>query len=210
MGAFLTSGGFSFVSNRTYTTWPRKKIYDELSAEIKKMEDLAKARMDRILTIYGGNKETPPSGGATVGEYITEKLRATNARVIVSGNHFPASTLRLLREAGVETLLDLRQRGANAKLPPHTFNALNQWLNEYESGFAADYRRLGGANGMTAPPRQTPQEAARLRDEAREFEREANRLKRERDLFPDVSGKAYFRKVLGLSEAPAKGKVGTP
>lgn len=190
--------------------WPRKKIHDELTAEITKMEGLAQARLDKVLHIYGGSKPVSASGGgATVGEYIADRLRQTNARAIVSDNRFQASTLRLLRESGIETVLDLQRRSHVPKVPPHTFHALQQWVRELESNFAAEYRKSGGA-GTVASPQQTPQEAARLRDEAREFAREAARLKRERDLFPDVSFAAYWRKLIGLPDAAAKGRINVP
>ena len=190
-----------FIFFRYFGTnnWPRRKIYEELTAEIAKMENLAKTRLDKVLTVYGGSKAAPPSG-ATVGEYVADKLRQTNARMIVSNNRFQASTLRLLREAGIETVLDLQRRTHIPKVPPHTLHALQQWVHELEAVYADEYRKIGGASGTQTPPRQTPQEASRLRDEAREFQREAAKLKRERDLFPDVSHGAYLRKLLGLPD----------
>ena len=204
---FHPNGGlflfFLFFRQFGKSKWPRQIIYEELTAEIAKMENLAKTRLDKVLVVYGGSKTAPPSG-ATVGEYVADKLRQTNARMIVSNNRFQASTLRLLREAGIETVLDLQRRTHIPKVPPHTLHALQQWVHELESVYADEYRKIGGASGTSTPPRQTPQEASRLRDEAREFQREAAKLKRERDLFPDVSHGAYLRKLLGLPEGAGK------
>ena len=200
---------FIFFRTMGISNWPRKKIYDELNAEITKMETLAKTRLEKVLITYGGTQAVPPSG-ATVGEYVADKLRQTNARMIVSNNRFQASTLRLLREAGIETVLDLQRRTHIPRVPPHTLHALQQWVHELEAVYADEYRKIGGASGTSTPPRQTSQEAARLRDEAREFQREAARLKRERDLFPDVSYGAYFRKLVGLPEGTEKGRLNGP
>ena len=164
-----------------YARWPRKRIYDELVAEIAKMEHLVADRNGKI-AVKGGDPLP-----ATVTEYREARLRATPISRIVAVSGVLPSTLRALRRAGMDTMLDFQSRFRTAptmSADPSLQNqivALLKWCEELEMEATDEYRK------QSASLRTVPVEVERLRHELAEFERHAAALKRERDQFPDTS-----------------------
>jgi hypothetical protein len=179
--------GWTFnLATLGYTNWPRKKIYDELVKEIEKMETL----------IANRNKEIAEKASVTspsrqnVSDFIAERLRQTSInRLYKTG--VTISVVRQLHEAGIENALELRRHTFIPQVPPHQITALQNWCRELEMEAAAEYRKTVGAS------RSIPADLARLRHEVAEFERHVGMLKRERDLFPDVTLGTYFSRLLG-------------
>jgi|GEM_PF-1986375 serine/threonine protein kinase len=177
-----------------YEKWPRKVIHEELLAEIRKMEDLI-AKRKREIAEKGGFM--PSSTGATnVRDYVTEKLRHISINRVLTVNGIRASTLRLLRNAGIETALDLKKVSKIDRIPPHQITALNTWIKELESDAQHEYRKTVGFS------RSVPGEVDNIRHVVAEFERHVTQLRRELEIFPDVSPRAYLRKLLNQPETP--------
>lgn len=183
--------------------WPRRVIYEELVSEIAKMEKLIEGRNREILE-KGGSTLPGGIGVSTASEYISTKLKLTSINRVLEVNGIKTSTLRLLRSAGIETALDLQRRPSVEKVPAHQMTALQNWVRELENAAANEYKKSSHAN------RSAPGEVNRKRHEVAEFERHVAILRRELELFPDVSWQTYIRKLFGQSETPTASPKSTP
>ncbi len=80
---------------------------------------------------------------------------------------------------------------------------MQNWLREQEVLAADEYRRQGMPT-VTAPvvgnPEQVRAEIERLEREIAAFEQELAKLREEEQNFPDVSARAYFRKLFFVKE----------
>ncbi|GAB4454754.1 MAG: hypothetical protein OHK0029_09790 [Armatimonadaceae bacterium] len=185
-----------------FEKWPRRVVYEELNSEIKKIEDLI-ARRNEIIVEKGGITASV-SGVSNVGEYITEKLRHTSINQVLTIPNTRVKTLRMLRKAGIENALQLRSTTQIEGMRQADMDSLQSWVREREAEAANEYRKMVGTT------RSAPGEVSRLRHEVAEFERHVAQLKRERDLFPDVSWGTYWRKLLNQEESPTSSSTTTP
>jgi Mn2+-dependent serine/threonine protein kinase len=180
-----------------YQAWPRKKVLDELNAEILKMEQQVENRRARIAERRRamGTVATLP-GVRSLNDYIDEKLRNTPINAVLRVPGTSAATLRELKSAGIDTVYHLHGRLSVPGVPSHVMDALQKWVDELRLEAAAEYRRA-----QPLPANSVPNDVNRLEQEMREFERERDRLVRERNLFPETSWSAYWRYLLGLPES---------
>ncbi|MDX1933409.1 MAG: hypothetical protein SFU56_12440 [Capsulimonadales bacterium] len=177
-----------------FSRWPRKMIYDELTLEIEKMNDLIDKRKRQIADKGG---QLASSGMTNVSDFVQEKMRQTSINRVLTVPGVKVSTLRVLREAGIDNAQDLLKRGTVNGIPPHQMTALLNWCQEREDEAAAEYRKnMGGG-------RYAPAEVSRLRHEVAEFERHLAHLKRERDNFPETSFRTYVRRLFGVEGTTA-------
>ncbi len=182
-----------------YANWPRKKIYDELETEIAKMERLMNERREKIAARRQASGMGASAAGAfgSLADYITDRLDKTRISEVLQIPGITLTTVKTLRGEGVTTALHLQGRAAIPEIPPYEFAALTQWCRELEMRAADEYRHSGATNR----PQNTTAEIARWEQEAAEFERERDRLLREKAQFPDVSFQGvYWRRLLGLPE----------
>ncbi len=176
-----------------YNAWPRKKVNDELSGEIKKLENLLSERYVRVAEL----KDTSPhllAPGMKPGDashFIQHRLGRTNARSVLSIPGITEITLERLRAAGIHTAADLQGRTFVYGVSLHEFAALQNWVREQEMLAADEYRQSAPTH------QQTRKDVARLENEIAGFETELEKLRLEQENFPDVSPGAFFRKVVG-------------
>ena len=84
--------------------------------------------------------------------------------------------------------------------------AIQNWVRTLEQAAHVEYRQRGGSQTNVT------NQIAGLQQEIGEFERQVEKLQREKDAFPDCSFKSYFRRLIGLDHAggsPA-GRSATP
>lgn len=211
LSLFGRGGSFPFylffwvfnIGSLGYANWPRKKIHDELEAEIAKMEKLMNERREKIaarqhaLAPGGG---LSPLGAAAFGslhDFVNDRLSKTQVNQALTIKGIQPATLKVLRGEGITTALHLQGRMTVAEVPAHEMAALQQWCRDIELRFADEYRH----SGASARQHNTSAEIARWEQEAAEFERERDRLLREKSQFPDVSfWNVYWRKLFGLPE----------
>jgi len=188
-----------------YNRWPRRKIYDELNAQIAQMEKLTDERRAQILQktrgAYPQNATIPNLGSAS--DFVNEKLMNTTINSAGGYMGLPINVVRELRAEGIANALHLRGRTAIPGIHDYQMTALQQWVHDLEINAANEYRR----NLMAQRP-SVSADVSRLEQEAQEFERERDRLARERDQFPDVAFGAYLRRLVGMGEAPVVGNAG--
>lgn len=180
-----------------YAKWPRKAAYEELIAEISKMENLIADRNRRIEELGGGNPPPGSQAAATLHEFVENQLTQVSINKVLTVSGIQVSTLRQLRSEGINNAADLQKRAlapANIPaLPPHQLTALQNWVRELEMQAAGDWRKSLGLH------RTTPTDVSRLQNEVAEFERHVAHLKRERDQFPDASFQNYLALLLGTA-----------
>jgi hypothetical protein len=211
MSLFGRGGSFPFylffwvfnIGSLGYANWPRKKIYDELEAEIAKMEKLMNERREKIAArqhAFSPGGGLTPLGAAAFGslhDYVNDRLSKTQVNQALNVKGITLTTLKVLKGEGITTALHLQGRTTVSEVPAHEFAALQQWCRDLEMRFADEYRHSGAVNR----PQNTSAEIARWEQEAAEFERERDRLLREKSQFPDVSfWNVYWRKLFGLPE----------
>ena len=110
----------------------------------------------------------------------------------------PVAIIPKIRKEGVTTAYHIRGRSAIAGVTSQELIALHAWVHELEMTYANEYRQWGIVN---RPPHQSA-EIARLEQEAAEFERERDRLLREKAQFPDVAFmNVYMKRLLGLPQS---------
>lgn len=186
-----------------YGRWPRKRIYEELVAEIAKMENLVADRSRRI----------EEKGGATtagsLSDFVAERLQQTSINRILTVGGVQVATLRAMRKTGIDNMLDFKQRFGTqttvlTQVASNQIVALHKWCEELELEATDEYRK------QTASQRSAPVEVDRLRHEMAEFERHAAELKRERDQFPDASFGSYIRKLIGFGGSSPSGAASRP
>ena len=211
LSLFGRGGSFPFylffwvfnIGSLGYANWPRKKIHDELEAEIAKMEKLMNERREKIAarrftSVAGGGLQPLGAGGfGTLHDYVSDKLAKTSMNGVLQVKGITISTLKTLKSNGVQTALHLQGRLSIPGVPAHEMAALQQWCRDLEMRAADEYRHSGAKNA----PAQNTAEIARWEQEAAEFERERDRLLREKAQFPDVGfWNVYWRKLFGLPE----------
>ncbi|MBC8139809.1 MAG: hypothetical protein H7Y38_00030, partial [Armatimonadetes bacterium] len=191
------------IGSLGYANWPRKKIHDELEAEIAKMEKLMNERREKIAArrqAYAGGSGLQGLGASAFGslhDFVADKMAKTSMNQVLQIKGITISTLRTLKSNGVTTALHLQGRFAIPGVPAHEMAALQQWSRDLEMRAADEYRHSGAKNA----PQLNTAEIARWEQEAAEFERERDRLLREKAQFPDVSfWNVYWRKLFGLPE----------
>jgi hypothetical protein len=175
-----------------YDKWPRKAIYDELSAEIEKMEKIIDDRKKKIVAKGGA---FAASNAGSLSDFIAEKLEQISINRVVTVSGVKTQTLRLLHEEKVDNALALKKRGILPGLAPDQMTALLNWCQAEEAEASKEYRRMMGTAEVT-----------RLRYEVAEFERHLAHLKRERDQFPDAAFATYFRRLFGAESPTAVAK----
>ncbi|MBC8104803.1 MAG: hypothetical protein H7Z41_19685 [Cytophagales bacterium] len=178
------------LGNIGYAKWPRRKIYDELSAEIKKMQRLIEERKQRL-----SNRRAALGMSGTLQDFVADRLRKKSLQNTMSPPYNASlDTLHLLRAAGIDNALQLLNRSAVPGVPSHDMASLTRWVQTLEMEAQSEYRRLGGSpQAMTA-------EMSRLQDEISEFERHVAQLSREKEAFPNCSFGAYCRRLIGRPE----------
>ncbi len=191
------------IGSLGYANWPRKKIHDELEAEIAKMEKLMNERREKIAArqhAFSPGGGLSPLGAAAFGslhDYVNDRLSKTATNQALTLKGITPTTLKILRGEGITTALHLQGRITVPEVPAHEMAALQQWCRDIEMRFADEYRHSGAASR----PLNTSAEIARWEQEAAEFERERDRLLREKSQFPEVSfWNVYWRKLFGLPE----------
>ncbi len=187
-----------------YNRWPRRKIYDELNAQIAQMEKLTDERRAQILQKRRGGypQAAPVPNLGSANDFVNEKLINTPISGLGGYTGFPLTVVRELRANGIENALQLRGRAAIPGLQTYHLTVIQQWVHDLEMDAASEYRKLMAQRpGVSA-------DVSRLEQEAQEFERERDRLARERDQFPDVAFGGYLRRLVGLSEASPSGNSG--
>ena len=130
-----------------FSNWPRKKIADELDAEIKKIEGLVTQRKGQI-----EDKLRSAAGSYKLQDFTNEWLRQTSINRLYPAG-FNGQTVRSLLKIGVENALDL-QRIPLDSLPNHQAKALINWTRTVESEAAAEYRKSVGRT-TSSPVRWT-------------------------------------------------------
>lgn len=171
-----------------YANWPRRKLLDELTAELARMGQLISERKDRIATRMRGTGATGVLQG-TLQDYVAEKLRQMPInRVITIG--IPVAVKRELEQTGITTALELSRRTNLPGVPLHQINTLQNWCRDLEKEFEEEYRK------STAASKNITVDIQRLEMEVAEFERETEKLKHEREQFPTTSLKTYLKTVL--------------
>jgi hypothetical protein len=195
-----------YGSRGGYASWPRRRVYDQLAAEIAKLEKLVDDRRDKIVILQRRNG-APAAGAGTAAGFVEEKLKQIPIRQVLNITGMSLTTLRLLQAQRVDSAWDLRERlepghpQAIKQLPPHLIYALQTWCLEQELQAADEFRRQGSAAtaGPAPPlPKAVQADVERLGREVAGFETELEKLRLEQEHFPDVSAKTYFRKLLGL------------
>lgn len=186
-----------------YEKWPRRIIYEELKAEISKMEAQIADRKAKILAL-GGTTHGTSGGVTTVGEYITERLRQTSINRVLAIPGIRATTLRVLQSAGLNNALDLKNNSPVDGVAGPQLIAIQNWIRELEAEAAVEYRKTVGV------ARGKPGEISRHQHEMAEFERHAALLRRELALFPDTSHTTYLRKLTGQADSATTSPTSTP
>ena len=174
-----------------YANWPRRKLLDELTAEMAKMTQLAAERKVRVATRSGGT--SPQALQAAQGaqaDYVAEKLRQVPINRVITIDGMPVHTKRELAVAGITNALDLSRRTTLPGVPQHQITLLQTWCREMEKEFEDEWRKY------SASAKNVSVDVQRLEMEVAEFERESNRLQRERDQFPETSLRGYVKKLL--------------
>ncbi len=181
-----------------YGAWPRKKLFDELCAEITRVEKLIAERQERIAK--GRAAQGPPAGGNPVQDFVLSRLKQTSISRVLTVPGISVTTLRHLRAAHIDTAADLRPRAHVPGVPAHELTALQNWRSRLETEAADEYRRRGfpPAHAPAGAARQTPADVERLENEVAGLEQELDKLRDEKASFPGASGKAYLRKLLGM------------
>lgn len=187
------------LGNIGYARWPRRKIFDELNAEIGKMQRLIDERKQRLI-----NRRAALGMSGSLQDFVSDRLRkkSVNSTISVPYNT-TLDTIRLLKASGIDSALHLQNRTSVPGVAAHDMAALTRWVQMCEMEAQAEYRRLGGSpQAMTA-------EMSRLQDEIAEFERHVSQLNRERAAFPESSFTAYCRRLFGQPNTPT-GPGGRP
>lgn len=173
-----------------YANWPRRKLLDELNADLTRMGQLISERKDRVATRMRG------SGGSgsgllqsTLQDYVAEKLRQMPVNRVITIPGMVVAVKRELEQAGITNALELSRRTNLPGVPTHQVNTLQNWCRDLEKEFEEEYRK------NTAAAKNITVDIQRLEMEVAEFERETARLKHERDQFPTTSLKAYFKAI---------------
>ena len=188
------------VHNWVYAAWPRKKVYDELSAEIQKLEKVVMERRDKIEALRPSGAGTGASG--TAAGFVQEKLRKTSISQALGITGISLTTLGHLRAAWIDSAADVKNRTFVPGVATHEIVALHQWCSELEIQAANEYRQSQGSRpAAPGTPKQVQADISRLEHEIAGFEAALEDLHRERDSFPDTSTRTYYRKVFGLTEA---------
>lgn len=173
-----------------YANWPRRKLLDELNAEIMRMGELIGERRDRIATRTRGSS---PQGLAlaqgTLQDYVTEKLRHVPINRVITIPGIPVPVKRDLQATGISNALELSRRTTLPGIPQHQINTLQNWCRDLEKEFEDEYRKTSAA------AKNVTVDVQRLEMEVAEFERETEKLKREREQFPTTSLRAYLKAI---------------
>ncbi len=208
----LYDGGTSFVLlanaywvlrllGSPYGLWPRKKIQKELKAEIEKLEKLEKERHEKV---YWHKEQNGHLLGGNASAFIHNQLEKISIGRILSIHGVSEVSLDRLRMGHINTAADLRQCVINqGGIPSHEWTAMQNWLRELEMSAADEYRRQGMpkvAAPVVGNPEQVRAEIERLEREIAAFEQELAKLREEEQNFPDVSARAYFRKLFFVKE----------
>ena len=183
-----------------YANWPRKKIHDELEAEIAKMEKLMNERREKIAARRNAwnasGLVTKAASFVNVNDYVNDTLAKTDIQHIMSINGMGVATIRNLRTEGITTALQINGRTSIPSVSTDEIAALHQWCADLKLRAANEYRH----NAAIRLPNHST-EIMRLEQEAAEFERERDRLLREKSQFPDVRfWNVYWRKLFGMPE----------
>lgn len=183
-----------------YSSWPRKKVVAELNTEFEKMGRLIEERWDRI----GQLKQSLHAPGNTVvigstaaEKFVTEKLRQTGINRAINVPGITPSVVQQLRRHKIDNALELRGWRKIEGLTMHQVTALQQWVQELELSAADEYRQAH------VPNTKTPGHIAQLEHEIAEFEREREKLTREKAAFPSTSFRTYFRLLIGREKVAA-------
>jgi hypothetical protein len=176
-----------------YNAWPRKKVNDELSAEIKKLENLLSERYVRVAELKEASPHllAPGMKPGDASHFVQHRLSQTNVRGVLSIPGITQTTLERLRAAGINTAADLLGRTHVYGVSLHEFAALQNWVREQEMLAADEYRQSAPTH------QQTRKDISRLENEIAGFEAELEKLRLEQENFPDVSPGAFFRRVVG-------------
>ncbi|MES2464749.1 MAG: hypothetical protein V4671_29650 [Armatimonadota bacterium] len=178
------------LGNIGYARWPRRRIFDELNAEIVKMERLIEERQQRLT-----NRRAALGMSGSLQDFVSDRLRKKSINSTISAPYNTTlDTIRLLRAAGIDNALHLQNRTVIPGVAAHDMASLLRWVQMCEMEAQAEYRRLGGSpQAMTA-------EMSRLQDEIAEFERHVSQLNREKAAFPECSFTAYCRRLVGQTD----------
>lgn len=174
-----------------YSNWTQRKLLDELEAEIAKMNQLAAERKDRVATRNrGASPQALQAAQGVMADYVAEKLRQVLINRVITIPGMPINIKRELVSAGITNALELSRRTNLPGIPQHQITTLQNWCREMEKEFEDEWRKYNSsAKNVTA-------DIQRLEMEVAEFTREAARLEREREQFPDTSVRAYVKKLL--------------
>lgn len=174
-----------------YANWPRRKLLDELNAEIQRMGELVGERRDRIATRSRSNAAPHLAlAQGTLQDFVAEKLRNLPINRVLNIAQMPVQVKRDLQAAGITNALELSRRTNLPGIPQHQIAALQSWCRDLEREFEEEYRKTSvAAKNVTV-------DVQRLEMEVAEFERETEKLKRERDQFPTTSLRAYVKALL--------------
>ena len=186
------------LGNIGYARWPRRKIFDELNAEIDKMQKLISERQQRLT-----NRRAALGVSGSLQDFVADRLRRKSISSTMSSPYNTTmETIQLLKSAGIESALQLQNRTAVPGVSTHDMVSLTRWVQMCEMEAQAEYRRLG------VSPQATTAEMARLQDEIAEFERHVTQLNREKAAFPECSFQAYCRRLMGQPDSltPVGGK----
>ncbi|MBB6052230.1 phosphotransferase [Armatimonas rosea] len=174
-----------------YSNWPQRKILDELEAEIAKMNQLAAERRDRVATRNrGASPQALQAAQGAQADYVAEKLRQVPINRVITIHGMPVNTKRELASAGITNALELSRRTTLPGIPQHQITTLQTWCREMEKEFEDEWRKYN------ASAKNVSADVQRLEMEVAEFTREANRLEREREQFPETNLRAYLKKLL--------------
>jgi hypothetical protein len=189
------------LGNIGYARWPRRKVFDELNAEIQKMQKLIEGRQEmlaRSLAQLGLNAGNMP-------DFVANTLRKRTISMLVHQPYgLTASTLTALNRVGIENASQLQHRIDVPNVTAAEMRQIHLWVSNIVTEAQDEYRRTTGSQTAAA------NDMNRLRDEIGQFEREIDRLQREKDAFPECSFSAYLRRLVGLEAASGPASATSP